>query len=321
MKMNFIFGIYPGGAAGTDNLSGMATGKPDDPLLINNALDRLQSKNKNFLVRSYLHYKGNGELKNHTPVNPVQYLVNGRKLDLVLGYQSSTGDIKDWEIFVAKQIRQYGASLGKIQIAEEPNLHNIPYVDGDSPNVIEAVINGIIAAKDEILRHKLQIQAGFNGVPTFDPENSFWRDIQKLAPPEFYRSLDYVGLDFFPDVFREVPSGELKDTVGMVLNHYRNISLKEAGIPETVPIHITENGWATSPLRSPEKQAEVLEVIIRTVYGLSREMNISCYEMFDLRDADSDNPDFFYQFGIMKDDYSPKPAFDLYMKLIAELGY
>jgi len=170
-------------------------------------------------------------------------------------------------------------------------------------------------------RHKLQIQAGFNGVPTFDPGNSFWREIQKLAPPEFYRSLDYVGLDFFPDVFREVPSGELKDTVGMVLNHYRNISLKEAGIPETVPIHITENGWATSPLRSPERQAEVLEVIIRTVYGLSGEMNISCYEMFDLRDADSDNPDFFYQFGIMKDDYSPKPAFDVYMKLIAELGY
>jgi hypothetical protein len=320
MKKNFIFGIYPGGAAGTDNLSGMATGKPDDPLQINKALDKLQSTSKNFLVRSYLHYKGNGEVKSLTPANPVQYLSNGRKLDLVLGYQPSTEDLKDWEIFIRNQIQQFGASLGKIQIAEEPNLHNIPYVDGDSPNVIGAVINGIIAAKEEILSLKLQIQTGFNGVPTFDPGNSFWREIQRLAPPEFYQSLDYVGLDFFPDVFREVPAGELKDAVTGVLNHCRNISLKEAGIPETVPIHITENGWATSPVRSPEKQAEVLEIIIRTVHELRAKMNISCYEMFDLRDADSENPDFFYQFGIMMDDYSPKPAFDVYMKLIAELG-
>jgi hypothetical protein len=320
MNKNFTFGIYPGGAAGTDSLSGMATGKPDNPVMINKALDLLQAGKKTFLVRSYLHYKGNGIVNSQTPENPFQYLANGRKLDLVLGYQSVTGDIEDWEVFIRKQVQQYGASLGKIQIAEEPNLHNIPYVDGDSPNVIEAVVRGVIAAKEEIIRQRLQVQTGFNGVPTFDSGNSFWREIRNIAPPEFYHSLDYVGLDFFPDVFREIPEGELRNAVITVLNHFRTISLKEAGISEEVPVHITENGWATSPVRPREKQAEVLENIIRTIYELRDEMNIECYEMFDLRDADSTNPDFFYQFGIMRDDYSPKPAFDTYMKLIAELG-
>ena len=39
-----------------------------------------------------------------------------------------------------------------------------------------------------------------------------------------------------------------------------------------------------------------------------------------LRDADSNNPNLFYQFGLMRDDYTPKPAFETYRQLIAELG-
>jgi hypothetical protein len=320
MTKNMVFGIYPGGAAGTDNLAGMAVGKPDDPALINEALAKLQSDKKNFLVRSYLHYTGTGEMKNLTPANPVHYLGGGRKMDLVLGYQPAVADMKDWEMFIGKQVQLYGDKLGKIQIAEEPNLHNVPYVDGDSPGVVEAVIRGVIASKAEIRRLRLNIETGFNGVPTFDPDNNFWREIQKFSSVEFYESLDYVGLDFFPDVFRAVPLKELKNAVGMVLRHFRNTSLKEAAIPWSVPIHITENGWATSPERSQEKQAEVLEIIIRTIHELRGELNIGCYELFDLRDADSGNPDFFYQFGIMKDDYTPKKAFEVYMNLISELG-
>lgn len=46
--------------------------------------------------------------------------------------------------------------------------------------------------------------------------------------------------------------------------------------------------------------------------------------MFDLRDADTTNPevagDIFYHFGLTHDDYSPKPAFQSYRRLIQELG-
>jgi hypothetical protein len=32
------------------------------------------------------------------------------------------------------------------------------------------------------------------------------------------------------------------------------------------------------------------------------------------------DPNLFYQFGLMRDDYTPKPAFAVYRRLIAELG-
>jgi hypothetical protein len=320
MNQHLIFGIYPGSGIGTDNEPELAKGKPDNPIQIKKALVKLENREHVFLIRCYLHYIGNGKIKNLTPENPTQYLTNNRKLDLVLGYQSSNGDIEDWTKFVRQQIALYGDKLAKIQIAEEPNLHNIPYVDGDSPNVRQAVIEGVVAAKNEIIRRNLDIAVGFNGVPTFNEKNDFWREIGRLGTHDFYNSLDYVGLDFFPDVFRPILQEELPQTVEMVLKHYRNVSLGEASIPYSVPIHITENGWATSPERSEKKQADVIEVIIRAIYEYRKEYNITHYEMFDLRDADSQSTNFFYQFGIMKDDYSVKPVFEVYRKLIEELG-
>lgn len=320
MRTGLTFGIYPGSGAGTDNSTELASGAPDNAVLIREALVKLQPTRKQFLVRCYLHYIGFGKTKNHTPENPIQYVAANRKLDLVLGYQSKNGDINDWTAFVRQQIAHYGEHLAKIQLAEEPNLRNMPAVDGDSPNVHEAVIQGVIAAKDEAHQRGLPIEVGFNGILTFDSNNNFWRKIGDMATPAFFDSLDYVGLDFFPDVFRPISQEELSPAIQAGLQHYRTVSLAEAKIPDTVPIHITENGWATSPDRSAARQAEVLETVIRTIHACRAAINITHYELFDLRDADSKNPNIFYQFGIMRDDYSPKPAFEVYRKLIAELG-
>ena len=49
-------------------------------------------------------------------------------------------------------------------------------------------------------------------------------------------------------------------------------------------------------------------------------LNVTHYEFFALRDADSSNPGLGYQFGLPRDDYRPKPAFDRYRALVAELG-
>lgn len=49
-------------------------------------------------------------------------------------------------------------------------------------------------------------------------------------------------------------------------------------------------------------------------------LTIHRYELFNLRDADSSQNDIFYQFGLLRDDYSPKPAFAVFKKLVAELS-
>jgi hypothetical protein len=45
--------------------------------------------------------------------------------------------------------------------------------------------------------------------------------------------------------------------------------------------------------------------------------NITGFQWFDLRDADSSSLSFESQYGLMRDDYSPKPAFGAYRALVA----
>jgi hypothetical protein len=105
-----------------------------------------------------------------------------------------------------------------------------------------------------------------------------------------------------------------------VLTHFRQVNLVAANIPAAVPIRVTENGWPTGPGRSAARHAEVLETIVRTVHRLRTKLNITHYEFFLLRDGDSGRPDMGAQFGLLRHDYAPKPAFDVYRRLIAELG-
>ncbi len=86
------------------------------------------------------------------------------------------------------------------------------------------------------------------------------------------------------------------------------------------PLRVTENGWPTGPGRSADRQAEVLEIVVRAVDRLRTKLNISHYEYFLLRDSDSERPEMGAQFGLLRHDYVVKPAFDVYRRLVAELG-
>lgn len=312
------FGIYSGNATGFGH-----DASTDDPMRVTEALSQLQPSGGPLLVRCYEIYVGSGKLKGETPRDPIQYAGSGRQLDLALCYCTPDGDLDDWTEIVRSTIRRYRSSLAKIQITEEPNNPD-PNAGGNGsfPNVREAIIAGVLAAKDEVQQEGYNIQVGFNATPSFN--NEFWESLGSLASPAFMDALDYVGFDFFPDVFRPLPPRpdgspmSLIDAVTAVLTGFRRTSLPAANIPPSVPIHITENGWPTSPTRSYEQQANVLETIVRTVYALRAELNITHYEYFGLRDTVSSDPGL--QFGLMRDDYTPKPAFSCYQRLIAEFG-
>lgn len=321
------FGIYPGGVAGTE--TGLATGPPDDPARIKDALAELQNGNKTLLVRGYIHYTGalmlsaEGDIQH--PENVMQYATNGRKVDLVLCFHDPGNDLAGWLNFIRGTVRRHGPQLAKIQITEEPNLYTAPgSADGCRPNVRQALVQGVIAAKDEARRQGYDFHVGFNAVPSFDPGDDFWPDIARLGQQSFREALDYVGLDCFPDVFRPVAAdgspGDLRQSVIFLLDRFRHTNLVAGEIHNSIPIHITENGWPTGTARSAERQASVIETIVHTIYEQATNYNVSHYELFALRDADSSNPDLFHQFGLLRDDYTPKPAFETYRRLIAEYG-
>jgi hypothetical protein len=317
-----MFGIYPGMTGQElpqENVNRGPT--PDDPERTERALALLQPGGRPFLIRSYVVYTGRGRATNLTPAEPIQYARDGRRLDFVACYRSEDGDLTDWVRFVRDVVRRYGPHLDALQVTEEANNpHGDAGGDGSSPNVRQALVEGVVAAKDEARRCGLEFQVGFAATPSFNPGDDFWADLATRSIPAFSESLDYVGLDFYPDVFRPVPEGQLSAAVEGVLTHFRRVNLVAAGIGGSVPVRVTENGWPTGPGRSADRQAEVLETVVRVVHRLRSELNITHYEFFLLRDGDSGRAEMGAQFGLLRDDYGRKPAFDVYRRLIAELG-
>lgn len=317
------FGIYPLSVAGTP--TGLAVGPKDDYAKIQLALDELRGDSRQLFPRNYLVYTG-------PESEPALFSFADRLLqfgllgDLTAGcMQESDIDMDDWLDFIRKVIRKYGSQLASLQITNEPNL---TFMEGSKPYVRQALVEGVKAAKQEVRHQGLQVQIGFGSVPDGPMAvPHFWEGLAELGGKPFLDSLDFVGHNFYVDVFEEpLHLDEIGASVERILRNLRESNLIKAGIPVSIPIRVTENGWPTgqNPFtqneRTYEQQASVLEMVIRTIKRLRHELHITHYELFGLRDADSSNANIFYQFGIMRDDYSAKPAYATFKRLILELG-
>jgi len=232
----------------------------------------------------------------------------------VVCFREPGTDLTGWLTYLQRLIEQHAATLAVLQVAEEAN-HAQMGGDGGFPAVREAIVQGVVAAKRIVRRLGLPVAIGCNSTPITDPAQEFWTDLGRRGGEEFVDALDYVGFDFFPDMGRPIPPDRLADAVTAVLTGFREQSVAAAGIPASVPIRIGEHGWGTGPGRPQERQAEVVETVIRTVAGLAGPLNIDTYEHHALRDADSANPDPFHQLGLLRSDYTAKPAYSVFKTL------
>ncbi|MEU0075593.1 hypothetical protein ABZ027_39625 [Streptomyces sp. NPDC006332] len=319
-----LFGIYPGSVTG-DDTGGLAGGPPDDPALVSNALDRLQGRpGRPFLVRAYTGFDDATDLgephATATPAAAAQYAVRGRRLDLVAQYQSAAGNVDGYCQFLRELVEQYGPVTSTLQVTEEPDVTSNPVLDGYYPGVRDAIVRGVSVAKARArelgYRH---LRVGFNTTPLFGPAASFVTDLTDRGGDAFIADLDYVGLDFFPDVFRPVAAADLEDAVEGLLRHHRETVLTPAGLG-LLPLHITEHGWPTGPDRPPNRQADIVETVVRVIAAQAKQLHLSGYTHFALRDADSAKSGLFHQFGLTTDDYAPKPAFDAMKRLVERHG-
>jgi hypothetical protein len=313
----FTFGIYPGSVAGTE--SGYAEGRPDDPGRIGAALDELQDAAGRLSVRGYLPFRDAGDRRAGAPSPAAvhRYARPGRRLDLVAQYQSAAGDVDGYVGFVRRLVRRYGPDIAALQIGEEPESTGNPVLDGYYPRVREAVVAGVIAASQEARAHGLtDLEVGCNTAPMFGGTGNYLAELAEYGGDEWRGALDYVGLNFFPDVFHPIPLADLHTSVTGLLRAHVHRRMRAAALPVGVALRITENGWPTGPGRSPRRQARVLTGVVEAVLSCRAELNIRGYSYFALRDADSANPGLFHQFGLVRDDYRPKPAFAVYRDLL-----
>lgn len=321
------FGIYPLSATGTP--FGLAVGPEDNYEKIQLAIKDLKGEAKKLLSRNYLIYTKEWEEKMLS--NADRYLDAGLIGDLTIGCgdwtdkQEQEIELNNWLDFIRKVINRYGTHLASLQITNEPNLS---FMEGSKPYIIQALVEGVITAKKEVQDRNLPIKIGFGSVPESPAAvPHFWENLAKAGNKNFIDSVDFVGHNFYVDVFEDQPLNleEITASVDRTLRNLRE-KLISLGMPDSVAIRVTENGWPTgkNPVanieRTYHRQTEVLETVIRTIYTLRQELNISHYELFGLRDADSSKEDLFHQYGIMRDDYSPKPSYDIFKKLIYELS-
>lgn len=329
---SLVFGIYPGGAAGTVGPAGPVA--PEDPSRRLAALGALRAPGKPFVLHLYVSYTGaNGasaEAQLGTEVSA--YESAGFGIELVLCYRPADGgsaaDVTDFTAFVRGAVAAFGASprFIALQVTNEANVGGSPNAsDGYYAGARDALIAGVIAGKDQARASGFtQIEVGFNWAYATDVgESAFWTALAS-GGARFIESVDWVGLDVYPGTWVPQINGDLavgtQAAMEAALSELRQRYMPLAGLPSSVTLRIAENGYPTGAGRTEEMQSAALQSAVEAVNSVRGVYNVTDYRWFDLRDANSSSAGFESQYGLMTDDYSPKPAFSLYHNLIASLG-
>jgi hypothetical protein len=329
-----VFGIYPGGAAGTVGPSGPVA--PENPQLRMAALEQLRPAGRPFVLHLYAGYTGaNGwSAAQQVGQEMEQYGVAGFQTELVVCYRPADGgspaDVSGFAEFVRQTVRSLGPVPGfvSLQVTNEANQGGSPNTsDGYYAGAKDALIDGVIAAKSEIREDGFsQVKVGFNwAYGTDEGERGFWSYLDHHGGRRFVDDLDWVGLDAYPGTWGPALGGrglasETARFMDGALHALRVTYMRLAGIPHTVPLRVSETGYPTGPGRTEATQVTVMKAAIDAVYHARASYNITGLRWFDLRDADSSSSSFESQYGLMRDDYSPKPAFGAYRALVASLS-
>ncbi len=329
-----VFGIYPGGAAGTVGPSGSVA--PENSTVRMAALEQLRPAGRPFVLHLYASYTGADGWSAAQQVGRdiEQYRRAGFQTELVLCYRPADGgspaDVGAFVGFVRDAVRALGGTPGfvALQVTNEANQGGSPNTsDGYYAGAKDALIDGVIAAKGETRTGGFgQVKVGFNWAYAADGgERGFWRYLGRRGGRRFVDDLDWVGLDAYPGTWGPGLGGrglaeETTSFVDGALRALRVTYMPLAGIPGTVPLRVSETGYPTGPGRTDAMQVTVMKAAVDAVHQARGTYNITGFRWFDLRDADSSNPSFESQYGLMRDDYSPKPAFGAYGALVASLS-
>ena len=134
--------------------------------------------------------------------------------------------------------------------------------------------------------------------------------------------MDWVGIDLYPQTWTSTtkrgPAAAAAPCASSCAGCVRwRCRLRESS---PVHIHVSENGFPTGPGRDEAEQAELLTAAIEAVADVRRPYGISDYRWFGLRDSNSSQSTFEAQYGVLRDDYTPKPAFHHLRDLVGRIG-
>ena len=325
------FGITPlaAGSAGVSQLEP----KPVDEAAALAALERLRPPGKQLVMRLNRMFWADGSAGIRRYARIVdRYGRAGLPSELQVRYhppEGAEGDIDAWTDYVREATRILGRrpSVRALSITNEANFSVSPNTsDGSYEGVREAIVAGTIAAQRELKRiGRRDIELGFSVAWRWLPaeDRSFWEEIGERATPEFRRALDYVGLQVYPGLVwppAPIPGRSAGEEIAEALTLIRDCYMPKAGLGREVDLWVSENGYATNLGRSEASQKAATASTLDAVADYSGELAITDYRWFNLRDNDSAGPDLFDAVGVLRDDYTEKPAFEVLRSAISSSG-
>jgi hypothetical protein len=327
-----VFGVYPGGAAGTVGPSGQT--RPELPEARRQALRQLRGSARPFVLHLYESYTRPSDaaaVPAWLASQIADYTADDFQIELVLAYRPAdpSGDVAGFTDFVRARVRQLAPNSGvaHIQVTNEANVAGAPNAaDGAYPGARHALVRGVIAAKHEARRAgRAGLQIGFNWAYQRGPaEAAFFSSLHATGGRAFADAVDWVGVDAYPGTWGPPlaagdPASAVRSATLDPVRRLRRTLLPRAGLSRA-RLHLSESGYPTGPGRSYTMQRTVLRSAVHAVAAARAKYGVTDYRWFDLRDADTADPSFESHYGLMRDDYTPKPAFFTYRDLIARLG-
>jgi hypothetical protein len=299
---------------------------PETVAKANQALRVLRPSHRRFSVRLNRLFMSDGEagLARYKALAD-RFAALGLDVELQVRYHPSeadNGNVGRWLDFVRRVVQVFGPNrrVTALQITNEVNLTFSPNTsDGAYLNSRTALVQGVVAAKQEAQRLGYrQLSVGFNFAYRLDPaqDADFWRTIGSTGGPAFRNAVDWVGIDLYPGTFFVPTVTDFGNSMVEGLASLRRCWMPLAGLGASIPIHVDENGYPTGPGRPESTQLAALDGFVRALNAYRGTYNVSNYSWFGLRDNDTSAPDFQSHYGLLRSDYSAKPAFVRYCRLV-----
>jgi hypothetical protein len=261
----------------------------------------------------------------------------GIEVELQVRYHpapADDGNVPKWLRFVKRVVREFGPirRVTGLQITNEVNIAISPNTsDGAYRDAVRALVDGVVTAKRESRRLRLRHQEiGFNYAWRFDfadPANDarFWEALGRRGGRRLRDHTDWVGIDLYPGtwapgVLFAATIVDLGDAFLEGIAQTRECFMVKAGFTSRTPLRVEETGYATGPGRSEQDQAVAARDFTAAAHRYRDTYGITDFRWFNLRDNNSSGPTFQQHFGLLRDDYSRKPAFDAYRRAVARWG-
>ncbi len=268
-----------------------------------------------------------------------RYAAAGLEVELQVRYHpgpGEAGNLAAWRAYVRHVVDVFGPDPHVIAmtITNEVNVGASPNTsDGSYAGARDALIQGIEVAAAEARAHGFrQLRFGFTYAYRFSPagDAGFFAYLGSHGGAAFRSALGFVGLDFYPgSIYPPVmaPGDTYRAEMAQALGTVRSCFLPMAGIGARVPIWITENGVPSGATMSAAGQASALTQLVDAARAYSGTFDVTDYRWFNLRDSSSSAAGSlpgvaatFATDGLLRDDYSAKPAYGAYRAAIAAFG-